>query len=127
VVGRWSGQSGSEQFLPRQGEVARPKGVTEGAVNDVFCGVSSPSVMPSACHLPLAGEELGWMSMPLGLLLFQEHWRGFVVVLTRSRSARPQGNGSNRAFLLAAGWTPERVRGDGVGLGGGGADKTAWL
>ena len=37
----------------------RGEAVTEGEVSDVFRGVSSPSVMPSACHLPLAGEELG--------------------------------------------------------------------
>ncbi|NYD89698.1 hypothetical protein HD841_001478 [Sphingomonas melonis] len=80
----WPGQAGLEQFLPRQGEVARPKGVTEGAVSDVFGCVSSPSVMPSACHLPLAGEELGWMSIPPELLLSQEHWRSFVVVSTRA-------------------------------------------
>jgi hypothetical protein len=49
----------SKKLLPRQGEVARLEGVTEGEVRDVVGCVSSPSVMPSACHLPLAGEEFG--------------------------------------------------------------------
>jgi hypothetical protein len=41
---------------PAHGEVVRLS--RDGGVNDVFCSVSSPSVMPPACHLPLAGEEL---------------------------------------------------------------------
>ena len=30
----------------------------EGGGSDISVCASSPSVMPSACHLPLAGEEL---------------------------------------------------------------------
>ena len=38
--------------------------MTEGEVSDVFGCVSSSSVMPLACHLPLAGEDFSLDGYP---------------------------------------------------------------
>ena len=54
----------------------------------------------------------------LGFLLFSvtpDVFRG---------SPRRKGTMSDRAFLLAAEWTPDQVRGDGMGLEDGGLTRT---
>ena len=46
----------SGKFLPRKGEVAR-RSRDGGGGHGTDVSLTSPSVMPSACHLPLVGEE----------------------------------------------------------------------